>query len=144
MAVRLTDRELATVLAALRQWQMDWEADPTELADSPQFERGVEPLNSEEIDDLCEKLNRTEPGTPLGFFAREALEMNRRGLLCRLRDARKKLAHHKGSSASGREAKKEILAIEDELRRRGQFIPPEGRETAEWEARKQINPEESQ
>jgi hypothetical protein len=131
MPLRLSDRELATVLAALRYWQQDLAVNEDPPI-SEHFEK-ADSLTVEEIDELCEKLNRTEPGTPLGFFAREALEMNRRMLLCRLRDARKKLAHHKGSSASGREARKEILAVEDELRRRGQFIPPEGRETAEWD-----------
>lgn len=53
----LTDRELATVLAALRQWQMDFEANPDEMADSVHFE-DHEPLTSVEIDVLCERLNR--------------------------------------------------------------------------------------
>ena len=55
----LTDRELATVLAALRQWQMDWEANPDELADSVHFEEHT-PLTSAEIDGLCERLNLEE------------------------------------------------------------------------------------
>ena len=59
--ILLSDRELATVLAALRQWQMDWETDPVELADSVHFQK-VTPLTSAEIDDLCERLNC--PGDP--------------------------------------------------------------------------------
>jgi len=59
----LTDRELATVLAALRQWQMDCEANPDELSDSVHFETH-QPLTSAEIDDLCERLNLEERSTP--------------------------------------------------------------------------------
>ncbi len=59
----LTDRELATVLAALRQWQMDWESNPEELADSVHFEKH-KPLTSSEIDELCERLNCEERRTP--------------------------------------------------------------------------------
>ena len=52
---QLSPRELATVLAALRYWQADVEADPN-------FEFGdhfaeAAPLTAEEIDDLCERLN---------------------------------------------------------------------------------------
>lgn len=56
VAHRLTDRELATVLAALCQWQMDWEANPVELAESIHFKEQT-PLTSAELDTLCDRLN---------------------------------------------------------------------------------------
>ena len=59
--MQLTNRKLATVLAALRQWQMDWEADPDSLADSIHFEETT-PLTSPEIDELCERLNSDTSG----------------------------------------------------------------------------------
>jgi hypothetical protein len=54
MTVRLADRELATVLAALRYWQQDLAEN-----DGPICEHFDEhtPLTVEEIDDLCERLN---------------------------------------------------------------------------------------
>lgn len=70
-------------------------------------------------------------------YAREAREGNRRELLCMLRDARKKLAHHGKKSFAGKEAKKAITAAEDELKRREFPIPPEGEETAEWDRKKE-------
>jgi len=131
MAVKLSERELATMLAALRYWQQDLAANDDPPI-SEHFEE-VTPLTPDEIDDLAEKLNRTEPGTPLGSYARNARDMNRRQLLCSLRDARKRVKHHHGHSAAGREAKKEIEAAADELRQRGLPVPPEGQETAEWD-----------
>jgi hypothetical protein len=57
MTVRLTERELATVLAALRYWQQDL----TENDDGPisleHFDDRITPLTSLEIDLLCEHLN---------------------------------------------------------------------------------------
>lgn len=52
----LTDRQLATVLAALRYWQQDMIEDPDTEIISPHFE-DHEPLTAGEIDDLCEELN---------------------------------------------------------------------------------------
>ena len=54
MPVHLTERELATVLAALRYWQQDLAEN-----DGPISEHFVDqtPLTVEEIDDLCELLN---------------------------------------------------------------------------------------
>jgi hypothetical protein len=54
MRNRMNDRELATVLAALRYWQQDLAEN-----DSPISEHFAEhtPLTVEEIDDLCERLN---------------------------------------------------------------------------------------
>ena len=56
---RLTDRELATVLAALRYWQQDLIVNSDEGDGEPIDERldGLTPLSSEEIDALCERLN---------------------------------------------------------------------------------------
>lgn len=58
MLLSITDRELATVLAALRYWQLDL----TELeTDGPiselHFDSGNTPLTTDEIDELCERLN---------------------------------------------------------------------------------------
>jgi hypothetical protein len=55
MPIQLTDRELATVLAALRYWQQDL----AENDDGPISDHFIDhtPLTVEEIDDLCERLN---------------------------------------------------------------------------------------
>lgn len=58
----MTKQELATVLAALRWYQDSGFGDPTKR--TPQIHQiasdlgKVLPLGSNEIDDLCEKLNR--------------------------------------------------------------------------------------
>jgi len=54
MPAQFTDRELATVLAALRYWQQDLSEN-----DGPISEHLDEhaPLTVVEIDDLCERLN---------------------------------------------------------------------------------------
>jgi len=57
----MTKRELATVLAALRYWQQDLEASDAPPI-SEEFFADCEPLTSEEIDELCERLN-SEPET---------------------------------------------------------------------------------
>lgn len=49
-------RETATILAALRYWQKDLEANEGEVIDSMFFEEET-PLTVEEIDDLCEMVN---------------------------------------------------------------------------------------
>ena len=56
MQVELNEREIAQVLAALRNWQVD--ALNEDLADTfaGHFE-DHEPLSDEEIDDLCERIN---------------------------------------------------------------------------------------
>lgn len=55
-----TDRELATVLAALRQWQRDTPKmlpfEPGDDRTDTHFEDHL-PLTVEEIDDLCERIN---------------------------------------------------------------------------------------
>lgn len=53
--MRLTDRELATVLAALRYWQIDLDAN-NGVPICEHFE-DVTPLTVDEIDELCERLN---------------------------------------------------------------------------------------
>ena len=57
----LSDRELATVLAALRYWQskLDEHLAPVDLDHFAE----VDPLTSGEIDDLCERLNTREQET---------------------------------------------------------------------------------
>src|SRR5262249_31825687 len=77
-----------------------------------------------------------EAGISPEGYAKEAKEKNRRALLCMLRDARKKLAHHGKRSFSGKEAKKAIAAAEKEIRGRGLPVPSEGQETAEWDKKK--------
>jgi hypothetical protein len=58
MLIHLTDRELATLLAALRTWQRTVaEEHAQELVSSSHFEDGISPLTAEEIDELCERLN---------------------------------------------------------------------------------------
>jgi hypothetical protein len=58
MLIRVTDRELATLLAALRTWQRTVaEKQAQELVSPSYFEDGISPLTAEEIDELCERLN---------------------------------------------------------------------------------------
>ena len=57
MHVRLSDRELATVLAALRYWQQDLTENDDGPIDSEHFADGIEPLSVDEIDELCQRLN---------------------------------------------------------------------------------------
>jgi hypothetical protein len=62
MSVRLTNRELATVLAALRYWQKDLAEDEDEGPISPDhFDDQITPLSVEEIDAPCERLNCGPP-----------------------------------------------------------------------------------
>ncbi len=53
----LTDRELATILAALRYWQDEMSPHASADAYPEYFAGGIEPLTPEEIDDLCCRLN---------------------------------------------------------------------------------------
>jgi hypothetical protein len=57
MTVRLTERELATVLAALRYWQQDLAENDDGPISAEHFKGTITPLNVEEIDALCEHLN---------------------------------------------------------------------------------------
>ncbi len=57
MTIRLRDRELATVLSALRYWQQDLADNETEGPISDHFDDKITPLSAEEIDELCERLN---------------------------------------------------------------------------------------
>jgi hypothetical protein len=54
MRPQISDRELATVLAALRYWQQDLAENDRPI--SEHFESET-PLTVEEIDMLCERLN---------------------------------------------------------------------------------------
>ena len=56
--MKLSDRELATVLAALRYWQD--EMAPYEDGSTSEHFQEVTPLTTKEIDDLCERLNTGE------------------------------------------------------------------------------------
>ena len=58
MSYEPNDRELATVLAALRYWQQDLADNEENGPISPEhFDEEVTPLTVEEIDELCERLN---------------------------------------------------------------------------------------
>lgn len=52
---QFTDRDLATILAALRHWQST--VNDAERDAFPHFSEEIEPLSDEEIDTLCELLN---------------------------------------------------------------------------------------
>jgi hypothetical protein len=52
---QLSDREIATILAALRHWQAT--VNNAERNAFPHFTEDIEPLSDEEIDALCELLN---------------------------------------------------------------------------------------
>jgi hypothetical protein len=56
VTVSLDANELATVLAALRYWQQDLEANGDEPVISEHFE-DVKPLTPDQIDDLVERIN---------------------------------------------------------------------------------------
>ena len=59
MVIDLSDKELATVLGALRYWQQDL-AENEAQGEGPISEelfQDVEPLTVDEIDHLCERLN---------------------------------------------------------------------------------------
>lgn len=86
----MNERELATVMAALRYWQKRIENPPGPVTrdaiearmEMPHHFTDVEPLCSEEIDDLLTKLNYPEPVTiSLKDFNDDQLneEVRRRG-----------------------------------------------------------------
>lgn len=55
---RLTPRELATVLAALRYWQhLLLIREHTGPISADHFDDEITPLSADEVDDLCERLN---------------------------------------------------------------------------------------
>ena len=56
MSVKITRRELATVLAALRYWQRDL-AENEEPPICEHFDDRISPLSVDEIDTLIERLN---------------------------------------------------------------------------------------
>lgn len=59
--LKLSSRELATVLAALRYWQSDvldsGDEDRQAKAVMPEHFEDDKPLSSEDVDELCERLN---------------------------------------------------------------------------------------
>jgi hypothetical protein len=58
MPVHLSERELATVLAALRYWQQDLNENQEDSPISPDhFVMVITPLTVEKIDELCQRLN---------------------------------------------------------------------------------------
>ena len=59
MRIELSDREIAQVLAALRNWQTDALNEDLAEAFAGHFEEH-EPLTDDEIDALCERLNFAE------------------------------------------------------------------------------------
>lgn len=59
MQVELSPREVAHLLAALRNWQTDSLNEDLPEAFAGHFE-DHEPLTDDEIEDLCERLNFTE------------------------------------------------------------------------------------
>ena len=56
MQIEVADREIAQLLAALRNWQTDALNEDLAEAFATHFE-DYEPLSDEEIDSLCERLN---------------------------------------------------------------------------------------
>lgn len=61
--MKLTRQEIATILAALRNWQEITTPEagnvPGELY--PDIFEDIDPLNTDEIDELCERINTVEP-----------------------------------------------------------------------------------
>lgn len=68
---KLSNRELATVLAALRYWRQDLDADAEDEEGigpiSPHFTEH-QPLSVEQIDELCERLNSGMPDAAKGKY----------------------------------------------------------------------------
>jgi predicted transcriptional regulator len=56
MQVELSDREIAIILASLRNWQIDALNEDLAEAFAGHFE-DHEPLTDDEIDELCERIN---------------------------------------------------------------------------------------
>jgi hypothetical protein len=61
-SIQIEDRELSTVLAALRYLQSNLDDALPQFDDSGYFDDHP-PLNESEIDSLCERLNLSEPQT---------------------------------------------------------------------------------
>jgi len=56
MQVELSDRDIATLLASLRNWQIDGLNEDLADAYCGHFEEHA-PLSDDEIDELCERIN---------------------------------------------------------------------------------------
>jgi hypothetical protein len=80
--MKVNDRELATVLAALRHWQRLL-ANLSAVNELPHFDTWT-PLNDDEVDELCERLNieqaQTKPLAPLNLTAARSNTWAQRGL----------------------------------------------------------------
>jgi hypothetical protein len=57
MSICLNERELATVLAALRYWQQDLIDNHEGPISQDHFTEKITPLSVDEIDELCERIN---------------------------------------------------------------------------------------
>lgn len=56
--MKLSDREIAQLVAALRNWQLDGINEDLRPAFYEQYDGSdAEPLNDSEIDDLCDRLS---------------------------------------------------------------------------------------
>jgi hypothetical protein len=76
----LTDRERATVLAALRCWRQGLAESATmgpALTDQADVDNTVVPLTVGEIDDLCQRLESATLENPLAFDAQKPLVIKR-------------------------------------------------------------------
>jgi len=65
--MELSDREVATVLAALRYWQGECGPENAEATDNVHFDECA-PLTMTEIDGLCERLNAGGPSKGRGSW----------------------------------------------------------------------------
>ena len=76
--MQLSERELATVLAALR---LLLEADEKRVAAMPHFDGGLVPLSEDQIDNLCERLNMAADDLAMAAVPRgdHEAEMTSRG-----------------------------------------------------------------
>ena len=69
----LTDRELATILAALRLYQYEVQRDGVEAMENmDQFSPDCRPLTDVQVDDLCAKLNLPPDAPATGTMSRPA------------------------------------------------------------------------
>jgi len=149
--VRLVYTELEDTLKGARRRKA---LDEVKAIESEMVRRGLDlPVHEPEVLPLgppeppaeirCAKAHSQEESVEAAMagisaegYAVEAKRKNKRTLLCMLRDARMKLAHHGKPSFMGKEAMKAIDAAQAELHSRGIEIPVEGQETAQWDRKK--------
>jgi hypothetical protein len=82
MLLTLNDRELATILAALRLWQATDSADTEEQNDIATNGGNLDAMSNEEIDILCETVNRTTVAADTYYSAPVTLPTTKREGLC--------------------------------------------------------------